>query len=342
MSLFYKDIRECIKSILMKPSFHIKASDPFDDPGLYVRVLREGKALMFDLGLSPFLTNREILKITDIFVSHTHIDHFMGFDQVLRICLKRESPLRVYGPKGIIECIRGKLKGYTWNLADEYPLIIEAYEIKNSVMKHTVFRAEEKFKLNRINNISHNGTIMRDSFYSVSACILDHQIPCLAFSLSEDYHINIDRDKLNKLNLPVGPWLNEFKQAIREKRTDAVFHVDGKMIEFNTIKEIAKITRGQKISYVVDVLYSEKNIDKIIDFVRNSDILFIEAYFLDSDRERAEERYHLTARQAGIIAREAGVRRLEPIHFSPRYMDDPESLRREAMSEMNKREFRAS
>jgi len=321
----------------MKPSFHIKTSNPFDDPGLYVRILREGKALMFDLGLSPFLTNREILKITDIFVSHTHIDHFMGFDHVLRICLKRESPLRVYGPKGIIECINGKLKGYTWNLADEYPLTIEAYEVRNNViMKRAIFRAEEKFKLNRIDDISHNGTIMQDSFYSVSACILDHQIPCLAFSLSEDYHINIDRDKLNKLNLPVGPWLNEFKRAIRENQTDAVFHVDGKSIKFNAIKEIAKITRGQKISYVVDILYSEENIKKIIDFVRDSDILFIEAYFLDSDRKRAEERYHLTARQAGMIARAAGVRRLEPIHFSPRYIDDPEKLKNEVMSEMKK------
>ena len=101
----------------MKPSFHARLiNSPFEDPGLYVRVLREGCALMFDLGFTTNLSARDILKTSDIFVSHTHIDHFIGFDNILRICLKKETPLRLYGPKGFIDCIEGKLKSYTWNL----------------------------------------------------------------------------------------------------------------------------------------------------------------------------------------------------------------------------------
>ena len=75
----------------MKPSFHTKLfNPPFKDPGLYVRLLREGRALMFDLGSTENLSARDLLKTTDIFVTHTHIDHFIGFDNILRISLKKE------------------------------------------------------------------------------------------------------------------------------------------------------------------------------------------------------------------------------------------------------------
>jgi ribonuclease Z len=62
-------------------------------------------------------------------------------------------------------------------------------------------------------------------------------------------------------------------------------------------------------------------------------VLYIEAYFLDKDKDRASYRYHLTAKQAGSIAREAGVGRLTVFHFSPKYIGDPEKLVSEAGEE---------
>jgi ribonuclease Z len=51
--------------------------------------------------------------------------------------------------------------------------------------------------------------------------------------------------------------------------------------------------------------------------------------FLHEDRERARERAHLTARQAGELARAAQVARVIPFHFSPRHLGAEEELRRE-------------
>jgi ribonuclease Z len=321
----------------MKPSFHARLiNSPFEDPGLFVRVLREGCALMFDLGFTTNLSARDILKTSDIFVSHTHVDHFIGFDNVLRICLKKETPLRLYGPKGFIDCIEGKLKSYTWNLIRDYPLMLHIFEIDNNSIRKAAFKASNSFKRENMETSPFNTVLLRESFCRVSTAELDHQIPCLAFSIEEDYHINIDKDKLNRMDLPVGPWLGELKTAIRENRSDKIFTINGKTFTFTELKNIANITRGQKITYVVDILGSDENMKKIIQLAQGSDVLYIETYFSDNDKDRAKDRYHLTAKEAGRIAREAGVGRLEAIHFSPRYTNEPEVLIKEAEEEFRK------
>lgn len=318
----------------MKPSFHTRLlNSPFDDPCLYVRLLRESRALLFDTGFTVNLAPRDILKISDIFVSHTHVDHFIGFDNILRVSLKKEIPLRLYGPEGFINKVEGKLKGYSWNLIGEYPLIIEVSEITENTIKKTVFKSENSFNRKDLDTTPFEGIILKDSFFRVSAAVLDHQIPCLAFSLEEDYHINIDKVKLKQLNLPVGPWLSKLKKAIREHALNDTITIGDRKFTFAELKDIANITKGQKLSYVADILGSEENIRKVVEMVKGSDILFIEAYFLDRDKDRAKERYHLTAKQAGRIAREGCIERLVVFHFSPKYMDIPQEVVKEAEEE---------
>lgn len=322
----------------MKSSFHTRLiNGPFDDPGLYVRLFREGRAILFDTGFTTSLSARDILKITDLFVSHTHIDHFIGFDNILRIHLKKETPLNLYGPEGFIGRAEGKLNGYTWNLIEEYPLALNVFEVHEKTVKHAAFRSVNRFMREDLGSRQFDGTVTSGPFCKVSAAILDHRIPCLAYSIKEDYHINIDKAKLQKMKLPVGPWLNKLKHAIRNNDKGAVFDVDGRRLSFDDAGEFVIITKGQKVSYVVDALGSDENIKKIIELVNGSDILYIETYFLDEDKDRAQSSCHLTAKEAGRIAREAGVDRFVPLHFSPKYMDRPEALLMEAVEEFGRR-----
>lgn len=290
---------------------------------------------MFDLGFTNSLTPRDILKISDIFISHTHVDHFIGFDTILRVSLKKKQPLRLYGPKGFINCVEGKLKSYTWNIIEDYPLVIKVSEVDGPVIRRAIFSAANSFKCIDRGSEPFNGVLLQESFFSVMSVELDHQIPCLAFSLEEDFHINIDKSRLIQMNLPVGPWLGDLKTAIRENRTSSKFNIDEEVYAYSDVLNVANITRGQKITYVVDAVGSKENMDKIIDLANGSDILFIETYFLDEDSARARERYHLTAKEAGIIAREAGVRRFEALHFSPKYMKISGKLIEEAEREFN-------
>jgi ribonuclease Z len=93
--------------------------------------------------------------------------------------------------------------------------------------------------------------------------------------------------------------------------------------------KILQIVPGQKIAYVTDAAYTPANAAQIVDLARGADYLFIEAAFLDAERERAGDRHHLTALQAGQLARQAGVSRAIPFHFSSRYQGMEEKLREE-------------
>ena len=95
-------------------------------------------------------------------------------------------------------------------------------------------------------------------------------------------------------------------------------------------EELVLISPGQKISYVVDTVYNDANKNRIIALVRGSDILFCESPFLAEEDARGQERCHLTSRQAGIIAREAEVKKLNIFHFSRRHTSRTEQLVQEA------------
>lgn len=319
----------------MKPTFvHNLVNDPFEDPVLFLRIIREKRALLFDIGDISKLKPRDLQKITDVFVTHTHIDHFIGFDLLLRGLLRREQPLRIYGPSNIVECVEGKLRGYTWNLIKEYPLKIEVFCIDRDRIISLSFHAENCFEKVENGIEPFKGILLKESLFTVKAVQLNHQIPCLAFSIEEDFHININKVSLKERGLSVGPWLSELKKAIRENlSSDKEFKLSDRTYMLDELRDITIITKGQKISYVTDVSIDDVNIRKIIEFVRDSDTLYCEAYFMDKDIERALKRSHLTARIAGKIAREANVRNLVVMHFSPKYRDKKENPEQEALIE---------
>ncbi len=319
---------------------HSLVNPPFGDPALYVRLSEEKKALMIDLGDVGRLAPGKLVKVQDVFVSHTHIDHFIGFDHLLRLNLARDKTLRIFGPPGIIANIRGKLSGYTWNLVWEYPFIVEAVEIGSRALKKVRFVCSERFKALPAERSARDGQLV-DSHphYGGKALRLDHDIASLAYSLEERFHININKDSLEKLGLPVGSWLSDLKNAIWEDLPDEqpVRITDTILKPLGQLKrDIVTISKGQKIVYVADCRGTAANLKKIIAFASGADMLYCEAAFLDRDGEKALDRGHLTARQAGMAAREAGAADLQVFHFSPRYEAAPELVYEEARQEFKK------
>ena len=67
------------------------------DPALYIETLFEKRAVLFDLGDLSNLPPRKIHRLEHVFVSHTHIDHFIGVDRLLRVLTGRQKTLNLYG-----------------------------------------------------------------------------------------------------------------------------------------------------------------------------------------------------------------------------------------------------
>jgi ribonuclease Z len=319
---------------------------PFGDPGLFVELRWQGSAVLFDLGRNDGLPAAELLKVTHVFVSHTHMDHFIGFDRLLRLFLNRDRRLLLYGPLGIVDCVAGKLAGYVWNLTDDYPFVFDVTEVTASGARRAVFRActgfrredEELLPPQAADASAPSSTplLVDEGHFRVRAAITNHRIPCLAFAIDEPTHLNVDGDALARAGFAPGRWLAELKDALRAGAPDDRYLTVARSdrssgeVALGELRALVRITAGQKFGYIVDTRFMPENLAVLLPVMHNADVLFCESPFLDEDRDQAAMRYHLTAAEAGTIARLSRAKRLKVFHYSPRYQGRGDLLRQEA------------
>jgi len=329
----------------VKPLFHPRlVNGPFGDPALYVEFLFERRALLVDLGDIAALAPRHILRIGHVFVSHTHMDHFVGFDRLLRICLGRGHTVRLFGPPGFAAQVEAKLRAYTWNLVHNYDtdFTLLATEYHPDGTYHSArFRCREAFaREDGWEGTARSGILLDEPAFRVLGWHLDHKIPSLAFRFEEKAHVNVWKNRLVELGLPTGPWLKDLKAAVlKGEPDDTAFRVrwsdrhgpHERLYRLGELKaEVIRVVRGQHVAYVVDAAPTDENAERIVALAKDADVLYIETPFLEQHADRARATSHLTAALAGRLAREAGVGRMVPFHFSARYGTDEGPLVAEA------------
>jgi ribonuclease Z len=317
---------------------------PFDDPGLFIDLVFERRALLFDLGDISKLPARKLMRVAHVFITHRHMDHFIGFDHLLRCLLGRDKTVDFWGPPGLIDAVENRIKAYDWNLVDGYEgnLQLRVWELSTEgILSSAGFCGANRFlREDHETKSCQDGVLVTDPGFTVRTAFLDHGIPVLGFALEERARINIWRSRVEEMGLRVGPWLNAFKDAILRGQGDktpiSVFWENPDLAHARTLplgqlkSKIMKVTKGRKIAYVVDVAFTRVNAEAIVALARDADILFIEAPFLDEDAGQAKARNHLTARQAGVLARCAKAKQLRSFHYSPRYRGREREIIKEA------------
>lgn len=318
----------------MRPTLHPRLLNGRDgDPGVYLEALHMPDAILLDCGDLSALAPRHLLRVGVLAVSHAHMDHWAGFDRLLRLLIGREKRLPVVGPAGFAERLFHRLQAYTWNLASRIPadLVFEVTEVtgtaacpRTRLRLHGGFRPEPSPPL----AIEPDGTVLRIAPLRLRAAVLDHGTPCLGFAVEESAQLNVWRTELDGRGLPTGPWLAGLKAAVAENRPDdhpvPVFARSSEasgasVLPLGALRDLVGITPGQRLAYLTDFADTPENRAAAVSLARGADILFIEAPFAAADAAIAADRRHLTTQAAGEIAREAGARRVEPFHFSPRY-----------------------
>jgi ribonuclease Z len=335
----------------MRPRFAARlVNGPFGDPGLYVDFRHVRRALLFDLGDLEALAPRQLLRVSHVFVSHTHVDHFIGLDRLLRICLRRREAIHCFGPPGFVDRVEHKLAAYTWNLVRDYapPFALTASEVDaDGSLRSARFSTAREFAREPLpDERAQDGVLLDEPGFRVRCTLLDHRTPCLGFALEEQTHVNVWRGRLTELGLHTGPWLADAKQAVLAGASDelvllARWREHGSAFErrvrLGDLRgDAIRCVPGAKIAYVTDVAYTPSNAERIVALATRADSLFIEAVFLEAEAAHAERKQHLTARQAGTLARACGAGRVFPFHFSPRYVGRESAVTDEVASAFGK------
>src|SRR5690606_14594597 len=210
----------------MRPVFQAElVNRAFGDPGVYIDLKFLRRALLFDIGDVTALSTRKLLRVSDVFVSHTHMDHFAGFDHFLRVCLGRSTGVRIYGPERFIEQLEHKLAAYTWNLVENYEMdfVIVAHELLESGrLARAAFRSRQRFEREPLAGAqAPEGLLLDDEQFKVRARAFDHHgVSSLAFRFEEALHMNVWKNRLEALGLPTGSWLTELKRKVRAGEPD--------------------------------------------------------------------------------------------------------------------------
>jgi ribonuclease Z len=322
---------------LLHPSL---VNDVFGDPVLYVDFEDERRALLFDLGDITALPPRKLLRVSHVFVSHAHMDHFSGFDYLLRVVLGRKHRLVLFGGPDFIAQVEHKLRAYTWNVVHRYEveLVIDVHEVgTESRAQRACFSSRTGFARQAGAPVALTGDVLLDeTMVRVRGRFVDHGTPCLAYAVEEKARVKVAKDRLAALGVSTGAWLRDLKHAVLTGAPVAT-PIDvrwrdrlGEHAMTRSVGElhdvVLDVVPGQRVGYATDLCFTEPNLQTLEQLLAGVDRLFIESVFLDADRDHALRKHHLTARQAGEIARRIGARAVVPCHFSPRYQGRAEAL----------------
>jgi ribonuclease Z len=253
-----------------------------------VLLRREGDLFLFDGGEGTQVSLRKLnlkwKKINAIFVSHTHADHVTGIPGLLMLSsqVDRDDPLYIFGPPKIAEYIETSRK------------VLDMYINYQIIVKE----------------INEPGIVYSGDGFDVRSFPLQHTKTCVGYTLEEHPRPGaFFPDKARELNVPCGPLWSKLQAG------ESVISAEGATV---TAAEVLGTPRkGRKFSFVTDTKY----LPSIATEVADSDLLVCEGMFEESLAETAAEKKHMTAVQAATIARDAKVKKMALIHYSPRYND---------------------
>lgn len=158
--------------------------------------------------------------------------------------------------------------------------------------------------------VARDGVLAREASYTLEARLLSHPVESFGYRLTEPDGRRMVPELLARHGIK-GPDVGRLQR-------------DGSLGGV-TLDEVSEARPGQRFAFVMDT----RLCDGVTELAEGCDMLVIESTFLDEDGQLAADHGHLTAGQAGAVARGAGVRHLVLTHFSQRY-PDPSEFERQA------------
>ncbi len=291
-----------------------------EDVCLQLNVENHSLSYLCDCGFASDLSVKDARDTAALFISHTHIDHFIHFDHVMRHQLGIGRQVVLCGPAGLALNVQHKLLGYHWNLIqdDETAVRYEVRELHPDGRVECYLLSPPTWQLQRLPDLQ-GPEIYRNEVFAVTAVILDHGVDCIAYRFACYPKLKI---LIENCPYKSGKWMQALKEAYAQNDPDRMIGVEADaLLPAKDLFQYLEEEQGFKVAYVMDHAATEPNFERIKALCRDADEVYIEAYYSVDDHEMAQRNHHSMAGTSGRILREAGVKKAVPIHFSRRYQD---------------------
>ena len=296
----------------------------FGDPLLHLRIRHAGRSLLFDLGDPGPLSARLAHQVSDVFISHAHMDHLAGFQWLLRSRLGDFPPCRIYGPPGLARHIAGFLDSFLWDRIGERGPVFDVAELHGDRLRRYRLQAGHAGMTPLPDRPAPDGQLWQEPGFRIRATVLDHLTPVLAFAFEPAREIHVRRDRLEAAGLAPGPWLGHLKQAVMNNALSAAIDLpDGRRQAAGELADRLLLIRpGKRLVYATDLADTPDNRQRLIRLARHAHTFVCESPFRARDAEHARRNGHLTTTACADIAAAADVGLLVPFHFSRRYQHE--------------------
>ena len=255
-------------------------------------LLYEGEMLLFDCGEGTQLQLRKAGlrhgRLSRIFITHMHGDHVIGIMGLLMTMelSGREQPVELYGPPALADYVTAS--AHLLSTGFRYPIIFHE---------------------------ARPGGICETEAYTIECLPLNHRVPTYGYAFQErDKPGTFDVSRAAALGIPKGPLFGRLQKG------HPVTLSNGRTIYPQEVLGPAK--RGHRIAYCLDT----RPCPEAAELARNTDLLFYDSTLAAGAEAEAADKGHSTSRQAAVLAKEAGAKRLVLTHISSRYTDAHELL----------------
>lgn len=253
------------------------------------------RSILIDCGEGTQLQMRKFKvkfqNIQIVLISHLHGDHILGLPGLIGTMqlLGRTSPITIIGPKGVEELLETffKLAGLHVSLPISYK------ELKKGQV----------------------ATVFEDKCIQIKTFPLNHRIQTHGYRIDEKpgkRHLN--KEAFDKTGVSVS-YINKLTSGLDIEDNNGV------VVKYKDVTSPPSPTKSY--AFCSDTSY----FPEIVEHIKDVDLLYHEATFLESEKDRAEFTFHSTAKQAATIALKAKAKRLILGHFSARYDDAEEHLK---------------
>ena len=254
-----------------------------------------GKLFLVDCGEGTQVQLRRsrlrFTKISAVFITHLHGDHCFGLIGMLSTfgLLGRTARLAIYAPAALEDMLKQQMQLF-------------CHDFDYEVDFHAVDTSQQQ-------------VIYEDRSLTVETIPLEHRMPCCGYLFREKPSLpHIRRDMIDFYGIPTSQ-INNIKAGADWTTPD------GEVVSNERLVEPAEPARSY--AYCSDTRY----IPTLPARIKGVSTLYHESTYGEDNILMAQKYYHSTARQAALVAREAGVGQLLLGHYSSRYEDEQVLLR---------------